>query len=249
MQKTVKDIFGETFGVDMDIKAIIFDKDGTIADFSATFNKATKLVLDEICQGDPQLLELAAEAVDYDLSTNTIGNKSVIIAGTGIDIAETLSSVLPIDDVEEYGTGLDEMFGEICLNTVELLSGVKPALEALDEAGFVLGVGTNDSEENAINQMEALDIDHLFESISGADSGYGAKPQSGMIDAFVESLGLKPHQVLMVGDSIHDMQAGKAAGVKTCAVETGPATRAELLPHADMVLASIAELPNALKAT
>ena len=232
----------------MDIKAIIFDKDGTLADFGATFNKATKLVLDEICQGNPELMEQASATVHFDLSSNTIGDKSVIIAGTGVDIAEALSAVLPIDDIEEYGTGLDEMFGEICLNTVELLPGAASALEALHDTGFTLGVGTNDSEENAINQLEAMQIDHLFESISGSDSGYGAKPESGMIDAFVETLGLRPNQVLMVGDSIHDMQAGKAAGVKTCAVETGPASREELLPHADMVLTSIIDLPDALTA-
>jgi len=232
----------------MDIKAIIFDKDGTIADFAATFNKATKLVLEELCEGDLELLEQAAEAVHYDLNSNTIGNESIIIAGTGVDIAEALSTVLPIDDIEEYGSGLDEMFGEICLNTIEALPGAAVALEALNEAGIVLGVGTNDSEENAINQMEALQIDHLFEFIFGADSGYGAKPGSGMIDAFAERLGLRPEQVLMVGDSIHDMEAGRAAGVKTCAVETGPATREELLPHADMVLSSITGLPETLNA-
>ncbi len=233
----------------MDIKAIIFDKDGTIADFGVTFNKATKLVLDEICNGDPDLMERSAAALHYDLSTNLIGKESVIIAGTGIDIAEALSTVFPIEDIEDFGAVLDEMYGEICLNMVEALPGAAKALEKLHTGNIRLGVGTNDSEENAINQMEALDIDHLFEHIFGADSGYGAKPGSGMIDAFVDALGLKPEQVLMVGDSVHDMQAGKAAGVKTCAVETGPASREELLPHADMVLSSITELPNALSVT
>ncbi len=230
----------------MDIKAVIFDKDGTITDFSATFNPATKLVLEEICEGDPELLEQAARAVQFDLASNKILDTSIIIAGSGVDIAEALSSVLPIEDIEEFGIGLDEMYGEVCQNTVQALPGISAALEALHGGDILLGIGTNNSEENAINQLEALDVDHLFEHIFGADSGYGAKPGSGMIDAFVERLGLKPHQVLMVGDSVHDMEAEKAAGVKTCAVETGPAKREELLPHADLVLASIADLPGAL---
>ena len=232
----------------MDIKAIIFDKDGTLVNFAATFNPATRFVLDELSGGDPELLERTAKAVHFDLANNKILDTSIIIAGSGVDIAEALSSVLPIEDIEEYGSGLDEMYGEICQNTVEALPGIPKALESLHDAGMILGVGTNDSEENAIHQMEALDIEHLFESITGADSGYGSKPGSGMIDAFVERLGLKPHQVLMVGDSVHDMQAGKAAGVKTCAVETGPATREQLLPHADMVLSSITQLLDALNA-
>ena len=232
----------------MNINAIIFDKDGTIADFTATFTPATKLVLDELSAGDPEVFEQMAEAVGFDHASNKIMDSSIIIAGSGVDIAEALSTVLPIEDIEEFGSGLDEMYGEICQNTVEALPGAPKALEALHEADILLGVGTNDSEENAVTQMEALDIDHLFEHIFGADSGYGAKPGSGMIDAFVERLGLRPEQVLMVGDSIHDIEAGRAAGVKTCAVETGPASREELLPHADMVLSSITELPAALSA-
>lgn len=230
----------------MEIKAIIFDKDGTLADFGATFNRATKLVLDELCNGEMALMEQAAEVLNYDLSSNLIKDNSVIIAGSGIDIAEALSSVLEVEEIEAFGTVIDEMFGEITLNTVEALPGVQGALEALHENELLLGVATNDSEMNAENQLEAMQIDHLFEHVFGADSGYGPKPGTGMIDTFVEQLGLRPEQVLMVGDSIHDMQAGRAAGVKTCGVETGPASREELEPHADMVLLSITELPKVL---
>lgn len=233
----------------MEIKAIIFDKDGTLIDFGATFNQATKLILDELCQGDFALIEQAAKAVGFDVASSKIQKGSVIIAGSSVDIASALCSVLPIDDIEEFAIGLDEMYGEICLNTVEILPGIPKALDGLQVAGYKLGVGTNDAEENAVAQIEALDIDHLFEAIFGADSGHGPKPGSGMIDAFVQLCGLKPHEVLMVGDSVHDMEAGRAAGVKTCAVETGMASREELLPHADFVLASVTHLHKHLKET
>ncbi|KAG1649896.1 hypothetical protein GQR58_028550 [Nymphon striatum] len=59
----------------------------------------------EICEGDPELLEQAARA----------------------DIAEALSSVLPIEDIEEFGIGLDEMYGEVCQNTVQALPGISAA--------------------------------------------------------------------------------------------------------------------------
>ena len=47
----------------------------------------------------------------------------------------------------------------------------------------------------------------------------------------------------MIGDSLHDLHAGKAAGFITVGVLTGPARRGALEPHADVVLNSIAELP------
>ena len=64
--------------------------------------------------------------------------------------------------------------------------------------------------------------------------------------AFINETGLNPANVMMVGDSIHDLKAGRAAGVKTCGVETGPATREELAPFADFVLPSIGGLPDLL---
>ena len=48
----------------------------------------------------------------------------------------------------------------------------------------------------------------------------------------------------MIGDSTHDLDSGRAAGMVTVAVLTGVASRADLEPHADVVLADIAALPD-----
>ena len=48
----------------------------------------------------------------------------------------------------------------------------------------------------------------------------------------------------MVGDSLHDLDAGRAAGMRTVAVLTGIAGAAALAPHADVVLNHIGELPD-----
>ena len=47
----------------------------------------------------------------------------------------------------------------------------------------------------------------------------------------------------MIGDSTHDLDSGRAAGMATVGVLTGLATRADLAPHADVVLADIGALP------
>jgi phosphoglycolate phosphatase len=48
----------------------------------------------------------------------------------------------------------------------------------------------------------------------------------------------------MVGDSLHDLHAGRAAGMRTVAVLTGMASHADLAPHADLVLPHIGHLPD-----
>ena len=60
--------------------------------------------------------------------------------------------------------------------------------------------------------------------------------------AFAEAVGVPAGRAVMVGDSRHDMEAGRAAGMAVVAVLTGIATREELAPHADVVLPDIATL-------
>jgi len=78
----------------------------------------------------------------------------------------------------------------------------------------------------------------------GADSGFGGKPAPGQLLQFLSVTGLAAQDCLMVGDSLHDLDAGRAAGMKTVGVLTGPATRDVLTPAADIVLPSIGELPE-----
>jgi len=230
----------------MDIKAIIFDKDGTLIDFEATFNPATAYVLKLISDGDEELHTNLAHVLGFNLETNLIEDGSILIAGDGMEILEEMAKVMPIEDKEAYREYIDRIFGEACLKTVIPLPGTIDALHALKAQGMILGVGTNDAEANAVSQMNALGIEDLFAHIHGADSGFGAKPGGGMIEAFAQKIGIPSNKVMMVGDSQHDLKAGIAAKAVTCGVETGPASRIDLEPYADVVLGSIAELPQFL---
>ena len=83
----------------------------------------------------------------------------------------------------------------------------------------------------------------LFDFVAGYDSGYGGKPEPGQLLGFCANTGLAPADCIMVGDSTHDLDAGRAAGMRTIGVLTGPAPASELRPLADLVLASIADIP------
>ncbi len=83
--------------------------------------------------------------------------------------------------------------------------------------------------------------------VAGYNSGHGGKPEPGMVLAFAKLIGADPSEVVMVGDSLHDLDAGRGAGALTVAVLSGPASRAELEPHADLVIAHIGELPPLLE--
>jgi phosphoglycolate phosphatase len=118
-----------------------------------------------------------------------------------------------------------------------------PLLDRFRASGLKLGVATNDGEAPARAHLSLAGVVDRFDFIAGYDSGHGAKPGPGMCLGFAAALRLDPARVVMVGDSRHDLEAGRAAGMQVVAVLTGLAEEGELAPHADAVLPDIGHLP------
>jgi len=68
--------------------------------------------------------------------------------------------------------------------------------------------------------LEQFGLITYFDHVQGTD-GFPSKPAPDVIHAALAGLGARPEECLLVGDSAADMQAGRAAGVKTCAVRYG----------------------------
>ena len=84
--------------------------------------------------------------------------------------------------------------------------------------------------------------------VLGADSVAIAKPSGQMVKRFAELTGLAPAEVAMVGDNSHDIDEARAGGAGLAVgVLTGNSSAAELAPHADHVIESVAELLPLLK--
>jgi phosphoglycolate phosphatase len=119
---------------------------------------------------------------------------------------------------------------------------LRPVLGALRGRGLRLGVATNDSEGPARAHLAQAGVADLFDFVAGFDSGWGGKPAPGQLAAFAAHTGILPTRIAMVGDSRHDLMAGRAAGMRTVAVLTGIAEAPELSPLADAVLPDIGHL-------
>ena len=223
----------------MHIDAILFDKDGTLFDFNHTWGPWAGQVIEELADGDRDRGDALASALGYDLVAKMYFPDSPLIACTNRQAAEYITGVLPhrgVDDIEQYLTVSAQ---DVPLAPVVPLDGF---LTGLKQRGLKLGVMTNDSEAGARAHLMAVGIAGYFDFIAGFDSGYGAKPNPDPLLAFACALGLDPGRVVMVGDSLHDLLAGRAAGMQTVGVLTGPACRDELAPCADVVLPDIGHL-------
>jgi phosphoglycolate phosphatase len=100
-----------------------------------------------------------------------------------------------------------------------------------------------DSEAGIKATLVNFNCLHLFDYAVGYDSGFGSKPGPGMVLGFCQQTGLKPEQVMVVGDNTHDLHMGQSAAAGfNVGVLTGTSTKLELEADADLVLDSIADL-------
>ena len=223
------------------IQGIIFDKDGTLFDFNGTWGAWAGVMIAQEAQGDVALADALAKAMGYDMVGQRFLPESIVIASTAKQTAQHLRTVLP--DVT-----LDDLLGRMnhAAGSVPQVQAVPliPYYDALKARGLKLGIATNDAEEPARKNLTNAGILDHFDFIAGYDSGHGGKPAPGQLHAFCAATGLQPDNCAMVGDSTHDLKAGRAAGMLTIGVLTGPAPQAELDPFADIVLPNIGHIPG-----
>jgi pyrophosphatase PpaX len=105
---------------------------------------------------------------------------------------------------------------------------VEATLRALRERGFALGVVTSKAEPLAHRGLAHVGLDGLFDLVVGLESCARHKPDPEPVRIALDRLAVAPGAATFVGDSPHDMSAGRAAGVTTVAALWGPFTRAQL---------------------
>jgi len=222
------------------VEAVIFDKDGTLFDFASTWEAWALAFLRRLGRDEAHARALA-EAVSFDYDAQVFRAESIVIAGMPSEIATALSGHLPEMTQAEIVSLLNEEAGRAPQAEAVPLA---PLLGQLRARGLKLGVATNDAEAPARAHLGSAGVVPLFDFIAGFDSGYGGKPAPGQLLAFCKAVGVAPEAAVMVGDSTHDLRAGRAAGMRTVAVLTGMAGEADLAPLADVVLPDIGHLPD-----
>ncbi|MDE3079761.1 MAG: HAD family hydrolase, partial [Paracoccaceae bacterium] len=193
------------------ITGILFDKDGTLFDFQATWGAWTRALLDELSDGVAARAAALGAAVGFEVEGGRFSPDSPIITHTPAEIAMALLPLLPGKSLAALVSQMNTMSAAVALAPAVPLA---PFLGMLRGRGLRLGVATNDAESAARAQLVSAGIAPLFDFVAGFDSGHGGKPAPGMLLAFATAFDLAPEQVLMVGDSRHDLIAGRAAGMR-----------------------------------
>ena len=191
------------------IRTVLFDLDGTLID-------SVRLILD---------------SYHHTLATHGLPPRSddEWLAGVGTpltvqfadwrDDPETLQAL--IATYREYNLKHHDRM-------VTVYPGVVEAVRALKEDGIATGLVTSKNRAGALRGLTLVQLEALMDVLVCADEVENPKPHPEPVEKAVRLLSADPRATVYVGDSVHDMLSGRAAGVRTAAVLWGPFGRAHL---------------------
>lgn len=207
-------------------KCIFFDLDGTIVDSREAYYEAARVAFQAMGQEPPE-------------------------TKAALEIPRRLEQKQPISDIIKGDT---RKFLQVYLKTyysvtpekTKLVPNVSTVLKILStKAKLALITMRSVPTENIIKELERFSIAKYFTYVVTALDTHKPKPSPEALIQCVKALDVQMRDCIIVGDSINDIKAGKAAGIKTVAVLSGLFSREEVVKeHPDLIIRDATALPN-----
>lgn len=190
------------------IKAVIFDLDGTLVNAYQAVERSMNYAL--VKSGFPKVSALTIKrAVGW-------GDRHLIEGFVGKENAARVLGIYRRHHKKSLKTG------------VKFLPGAQQLLKEFDERGFILAIASNRPTKFTRIILRVLNIEHHFDYVLCGDKIERPKPYPDILRLILKKYGLYCRQALYVGDMTIDVQTGKSAGVRTVAVLTGSSTRSQI---------------------
>ena len=226
----------------MHLRGLLFDKDGTLLDYHASWMPLNRAVALFAAHGDAALAERLLICGGYDAKTGRVRANTPLAAGTPEEIAAAFAEVLGTRARADLGAEVDRLFHEGSVNSILVPSAVDTIARFRSQTSY-LGIATSDSKAGLAASMRPHGLLEHFDFLAAYDSGHGLKPGPGMALAFCAACGLMPNEICVIGDNRHDLDMGRSAGAAmVVGVLTGTSSAADFAGHADRVYPGIAEM-------
>ena len=228
----------------MKIRGIIFDKDGTLFDIQSSWSEWANVFVTKFSKKHGLETKKLADAIHFDLASSKFLRESIFVHGSVDEVVDAISRLFPRIPKKTIHSGLFENSSDA---KQVPLTDLHKLFSSLNTITF--GLVTNDSEHNAINHLRQHNLTQYFDMIIGYDSGYGSKPESGQLEAFLRKTNLLPQEVLMIGDSIYDLVAANKINMPCLGVLSGTANEDDLSAYTPLLIESIDKLYEWLEKT
>lgn len=221
------------------IKAILFDKDGTLLEFSNIYTDSLVEYLKRKKISETEKEKLFRE-VGIDENGRAIEN-SILSSETIEDIARVLSPYFNEDEKELFKEIDDNIFKYYKDNKdrITMTCDVEDLFKNLKEKDILIGIFTSDNYRQTKFAMDYLNLSKYIDFVATADL-YKKKPDKEGLEIFKNKFNIKDDEIIVVGDSRVDMLFGSdslALGV-TC----GTGSREMLEEYADHIIENPSEV-------
>lgn len=194
--------------------AVLFDWDGTVMD--STYSIASSIQL---------------ASADLQLPVPSIQQASWVI---GLSLESALYRAVPDLTAEQMPMFLERYRHHFMQRDphIKLFDGILPFMGELRGRQIALGVATGKSRQGLDRVLQQVNLSTFFDATRCADETR-SKPDPEMLHQLLAELMLEPEQVLMVGDTVHDIHMAANAGMDSVAVTYGahdPQTLAKAEP-------------------
>jgi phosphoglycolate phosphatase len=191
------------------VKAVMIDLDGTLADTIPDLAVATNMML----------RELGRAPLDERLIRTFVGKGIPNLVGRAL--SGSLEARAPEELLARAMPIYERCYAEVNGTRSTLYPGVMEGLESLRAARFPLACVTNKSARFTIPLLEYLGLAPFFSQVVAGDTLPQKKPDPAPLLHACGNFGLAPADMLVIGDSVNDAQAARAAGCPVFCVSYG----------------------------
>lgn len=209
-------------------KAVLFDIDGTLIDSWDFVFGAVKFALKK--------------------HGHTISEEVIVSAMGGRSLLDYYKFLLPKADWEEIAKSHHE-YQQDKFDLGKPFKGAKKVLKKLKSQGFLMGAVSNRTRESLRTTLEKAKFDEFFEIVVSAEDVKNPKPHPEHVLAALTHLKVESGSSYLIGDTRHDILAGKSAGVKTVGVSYGFEGKKIRDYNPDFVIDDLEEILKVLKYT
>lgn len=187
------------------IKALLFDLDGTFADTAPDLARAINIMR--------EARKLPPLPIDVTRPVTSLGGRGMLGVGFSMTPDHPDYAAMREEFLELYAQNL-------CLET-RVFPGIPDLLERIEQQGIKWGIVTNKAERFAKPLIDLLGLGTRCACVIGGDTTAHTKPHPAPLLAASRALDIEPSSCVYVGDDRRDVEAGRAAGMRTIAVRYG----------------------------
>ncbi len=217
----------------MTLKAVVFDLDGTLANFNLDYKVVRAEVRSFFIKKGLPVSILSTNESIFEM----LEKAEIFMKNNG-------KSEKAIKEIRGKALAIAEKFELEAAKSTSLLPGVAETLKTLKKMGLKIGLFTINSEKSTNYILKRFRIARFFDAVIPRNSVKYVKPSSEHLEFVLKALEVDPNETIVVGDGVSDVKCARELKAIAVGLPTGPSSIKELISSgANYIITAITDLP------